>query len=136
MWFRMPKGTTGVSVDLQEFETEVKDAEGLGYFRAPEYLAAKILDLPGFVAFKPPEGLTDLADLPSKSSPTDNAISDLVAQLSTMTASRDDANERLHIANRQVHSLGEEIKRLQVVIGELETKNNAAPAVTINAGKR
>lgn len=122
MWFRLPKGTSGVSVELQEFETEVVDAEGLGYFRAPEYLAAKILDLPGFVHFNPPEGLTDLDDIPSRSSPSDNAISDLTSQLQTTTASLDDANQRLQIALRQIDALGDEIKRLKVTIGELEGK--------------
>lgn len=131
MWFRMPDGVSGVSVDLQNFETEVKDAKGLGYFRAPDYLAAKILDLPGFVAFEPPEGLTELEDIPAHNSPHSNAIADLTAQLSTMTSLRDDANERLQIALRQVDSLGAEIKRLNVTIGELESKPNSS--VKINA---
>jgi hypothetical protein len=122
MWFRFPEGTTGVSVDLQEFDEEVKDAEGLGYFRAPDYLAAKILDLPGFIRINPPNGTTDLDDLPARNSPNDTAISDLVSQVQALTIGRDDANERCQIALRQVHDLSAEIKRLKVNIGELETK--------------
>lgn len=134
MWFRMPPGTSGVSVELQEFETEVRDADGLGYFRAPEYLAPKILDLPGFAAFRPPEGLTDLEDLPVKNV-HDNAVSDLVSQLSTTKASLADVNERLQIALREVHAKDGEIGRLKVTIGELETKlGERPPTVTINAG--
>jgi hypothetical protein len=122
MWFRFPSGTTGVSVDLQEFDIEVTDAEGLGYFRAPDYLAAKILDLGGFVRINPPNGTTDLDDLPARNNPNDNAISDLVSQVQALTIGRDDANERCQIALRQVGDLGAEIKRLKTTIGELETK--------------
>jgi hypothetical protein len=42
-WFRMPDGTTGLSVEQQEF-----DADESGYFQAPVSLAPKILYLSGF----------------------------------------------------------------------------------------
>lgn len=128
MWFRFPRGTSGVSVELQEFSPEVEDAEGLGYFRAPDYLSAKILDLPGFVRLDPPEGLTDLGDIPPSNSTHGQAIVDLTAQVTAITQARDDAVERLTMALSQIEMLGDEIKRLKEQIAlhdnakESETK--------------
>lgn len=123
MWFRMPRGTSGVSVEMQEFKVEVVDAEGLGYFRAPDYLAPKIIDLPGFAVALPPDN-TDLEDFPpgKGATPNDSAIADLAAQLQATTADRDSVSQRLHAALSQIDLLGEEINRLRGVNQELQTK--------------
>jgi hypothetical protein len=123
MWFAMPKGTSGIAVELQEFKVEVVDAEGIGYFRAPDYLAPKIIDLPGFRVSIPPTN-TDLEDFPpgKGASPNDSAIADLAAQLQATTMSRDDAHQRLQAALSQIDLLGVEINRLRNVNSELQTK--------------
>jgi len=123
MWFRLPVGTAGLSVELQQFEQEVVDAEGFGYFRAPDYLAPKILDLPGFAHVLKPEG-TDLEDFPPgrSASPTDNAIADLATQLKATEIDRDSINDRLHQALGQIELLGAEITRLKELNSKLEEK--------------
>jgi len=122
MWFRLPKGTSGVSVEMQEFKVEVVDVEGLGYFRAPDYLAPKIIDIPGFAVALPPE--TDLEDFPPgrAASPNDSAIADLANQLQATTADRDSINSRLQSALSQIELLGQEINRLRDLNVELQAK--------------
>lgn len=87
MWFRCPEGTTGISVQGQEFSIEVKDKEGRGYFRAPDHFAPLIIDA-GFTASAKPEG-TDLPDLPKEDPERDSAIARLTAQIAALQMERD-----------------------------------------------
>jgi hypothetical protein len=88
MWFRLPKGTSGISVQNQEFSAEATDAEGNEYFRAPDHFAPLILDMPGFVSVGAPPG-TDLPDLPKADPERDTAITRMTATVQSLEAERD-----------------------------------------------
>lgn len=59
MWFSMPKGVGGMTIQQIEFAAEVRDADGIGYFRAPPHFSQHILALAGFTIGDPPASLTD-----------------------------------------------------------------------------
>lgn len=80
MWFRFAPGVENLSCQQQNFKVEAKDAEGHGYFRAPAHFAPFILDLSGFKQLVPPDGVTELADLPIDDPVRNGAIGDLSAQ--------------------------------------------------------
>ena len=79
MWFRFPEGYDNISVQMQHFSAEAIDAEGRGYFRAPNHFAPLILSTNlGFEAdVIPPEGSPD--DLPKADPLRDGAIAELTA---------------------------------------------------------
>lgn len=76
MWFSMPSGCGGITVERQEFVPEITDDRGVAYFRAPNHFATKILALKGFVSVVDlPEGAP--ADLPKEDPLRDGAIEEL-----------------------------------------------------------
>jgi hypothetical protein len=77
MWFSMPEGCGGITVECQEFGPEVKDEKGVASFRAPDHFAPRILAITGFAVATPPEGAPD--DLPRADPLRDGAIAELTA---------------------------------------------------------
>lgn len=75
MWFKMPEGTSGISVELQSFASDVT-FEGRDYFRAPDHFAPRILAIQGFeLVTIPPEGFPE--DIPRADPLRDGAIAEL-----------------------------------------------------------
>ena len=108
MWFKCPAGTTGISVQGQEFGIEVKDKEGRGYFRAPDHFAPLILDA-GFSASPKPAG-TDLPDLPKEDPERDSAIARLTAQIAALQMERDGLLADKAVQAEEIASLQAQIK--------------------------
>lgn len=77
MWFILPEGADGISVERQYFACEIRDGDGRGYFRAPDHFAPVILNVPGFALAEPPDGAP--ADLPRADPERDGAIASLSA---------------------------------------------------------
>lgn len=98
MWFKFPKGVTNATFNLQSFGVEAKDADGRGYFRAPDHFAPVILLGPGYEQVEqPPEGAPD--DLPRPDPLRDGAIASLTAELEA--------------TKREVKTLREDIAAMQ-----------------------
>lgn len=124
----MPLGTSGLSVEQRNFEAEAQDAEGFKYFRAPDFLAPKILELPGFNALKPPDGATGLDDLPQVESEADEAMQALGRRLASAEMERDqlrDDNKRLTEQNTK---LAENLRRTEGKVAELSNEVNVLKA--------
>lgn len=92
MWFRFPEGTTGISVQGQEFGAEVEGSDGRMYFRAPDHFAPLIIDMPGFDAVGAPPN-TDLPDLPQFDPERDSAFVRMSAQIKSLEAERNSLRE-------------------------------------------
>ena len=75
MWFVMPAGCGGITVERQEFSPEFEDEKGRRYFRAPDHFATRILALQGFASVGQPEGAP--ADLVKEDPVRDQAIVEL-----------------------------------------------------------
>jgi hypothetical protein len=87
MWYKFPKGLSGISVERQTFAPEFEDAEGNQYFRAPAHFSNKILGMGmGFTEVPvAPEGAPeDFPDIP----PTQNQ--DLSAAVARASAFEND----------------------------------------------
>lgn len=129
MWFVMPEGCNGVAVQLQQFECEIRDDDGRGYFRAPDHFAPLILSIGGFAIAQPPEGAPE--DLPKADPLRDGAIAqlsketeglklelagavqDLVAaraQLKATELERNKLNDRVREQLREIEALKEQIE--------------------------
>lgn len=133
MWFRMPEGTSGVSVELQEFKAEAKDEAGFGYFRAPAHFAPRILAIPGFLMAEPPEGAPP--DLPQPDPLRDGAISDLTRAQEALKMENTGLRTDLEAANARLRAMETSIKELQgaitardIKIAALEEQIEDAPA--------
>lgn len=130
MWFSMPKGCGGITVERQEFSVEAKDDKGVGYFRAPDHFAPRILSLgAGFAMATPPEGAP--ADLPKDDPLRDGAIveltkvseaqkieiqdlrADLIAATSRVTAFNNENTElktKLMAKEKEIEELREQLE--------------------------
>lgn len=115
MWFRFPKGASSIAIQQQEFKTEVTDAEGFGYFRAPPHFAPTILSLAGFISAGelPPDAPPDLSpDDPKK----DQAIAEMAASLDAKTMEIQGLREDLNKAQGQIQVLmGEAAKAVGTI---------------------
>jgi hypothetical protein len=127
MWFRLPEGCTGLSVEQQEFGIEAKDEEGRGYFRAPDHFAPRILMLKGFSIAEPPEGSPD--DLPKADPLRDTAIANMSREAEGMRTEIANLRSDLIAANARVVALVNErdaqklaMAGLQAKVDELEDK--------------
>lgn len=103
MWFKMPKGAGTLTVERQAFVAEVTDSAGIGYFRAPDHFAPRILDLPGFVASDPPEDLNPPADDTKQKGQVDKAIGELTQQLQMVKSENKTLREDA-VANNAKHN--------------------------------
>jgi len=137
MWFQFPPGAESITVQRQNFGVEIKDAQGIGYFRAPSHFAPTILAIPGF-------GLA--RDLPDDA-PVDNtgtgkeekAMSSLAASLEAKDMEIQGLREDLNAAMAENASLKEKNAQLLAdndklqdlmdnIEQQLEDKGQAVPA--------
>lgn len=137
MWFQLPEGCGGITVERQEFMPEFRNDKGTAYFRAPDHFAPRILALKGFVAVQQPEGAPE--DLPKEDPARDGAIEELtrnleaqrievqnlrsdlaaaVSRISAMTNERTDLNTTLAKALARVAELEEELEDRPTVEGK------------------
>lgn len=140
MWFSMPEGCGGITVELQAFNVEIKDDEGKGYFRAPDHFAPRILQIPGFALAQPPEGAPD--DLPKSDPLRDGAISELTRRVAAQDMEIQGLREDLGAAHAQLTALMNENATLKKVatenaevIADLQEKLEDAPAAPITGAK-
>lgn len=103
MWFSLPKGTTGLTVEQQQFSQEITDKDGVSYFRAPDHFSPRILALPGFALAEPPDGAP--ADLPKSDPLRDGAISELTQTLAAQKIEIQNLRSDLNAAHASVTSL-------------------------------
>jgi hypothetical protein len=145
MWFRMPQGVAGISVERQNFQPDI-EFEGRAYFRAPDHFAPRILANKGFeLVEKPPEGFPE--DIPRADPLRDGAIAELtatvealkrengdlrtdlnatVAKAGALVKERDELQAKLDEANRKVEELEEKIEDL----------TEAAPTLVADSKKK
>lgn len=126
MWFRMPAGTNGVTIELREFEAEAEakaeDGKVYKYFRAPDYLAPKIVALPGFLTMAPPDGATMLSDLPETDAEQDELTGGLTKKLAEVTQERDELKALLHDAQLLVKQSDQKVRDAERYSAELQNK--------------
>jgi hypothetical protein len=127
LWFRLPEGTNGVAVEHHAFECEIRDSEGWGYFRAPEHLAPRILEVPGFIVTTPPEGAPE--DLPRADPLRDGAIAQLSQENQSLRYELQNTRIDLEAARAKSASLeslndklSHDIKERDNIISQLEDK--------------
>ena len=129
MWFRMPQGCSGISVELQSFRPDI-NFEGRDYFRAPDHFAPRILAIQGFeLVDKPPEGFPE--DIAKADPLRDGAIAELtksvealkmelggvradlnscVAKAGALAAEKADLTTKLEAATAKITDLEEELE--------------------------
>ena len=110
MWVKFPLGTTAVSIEQQQFVTEVTGADGSAYFRIPDHFAGKILSVPGFSLCNPPPGAP--ADLPKADPDRDNMIAKLSVEVQGLTKENTRLGTELTAALLTINSLENKIKGL------------------------
>jgi hypothetical protein len=129
MWFRMPEGVSGISVELQSFAPDI-EFEGRSYFRAPDHFAPRILSNTGFeLVDKVPEGFPE--DIPKTDPLRDGAIAELtqsvealkrelggvrvdlnatVAKAAALAAEKAELMAKLEAATTKIEELEEELE--------------------------
>lgn len=112
MWFRFPKGADKISVECQQFVSELVH-EGIDYFRAPDHFATRILSIPGFARVEtPPDGAPP--DLPKADPIRDNSIVELTKANEALKTSAQNMQADLIAANAKVRALVDEKTKLQL----------------------
>jgi peptidoglycan hydrolase CwlO-like protein len=125
MWFQFPEGVSAISVQLQDFSAQAADENGREYFHAPDHFAPLILDLPGFIAKKPPDA--DKIQIPMESRSSDDALVRVASQveafklengnlrstIAELSAQRDDLKVENNNLKGEVSQLKEEIEELK-----------------------
>jgi len=142
MWFKMPKGVNGVTVERQAFVKEVMDEDGRGYFRAPNHFAGIIINLLGMEASVPPAGC-DLEDLPLADPLRDGAIADLGLKVENQSKEMEILRTDLNAARAQITSLMNENKQLlsqlhaaNVTIDELKEEISDGPSLPLTTPEK
>lgn len=101
MWFSFPPGSSGCSIQSQNFTSEFTDAEGRDWFRAPDHFAPKILGMGlGYKSLSigsRPDGC-DVDDL----APTFGVIG---AQIGEQAQVIENLKEELRLANETIQKL-------------------------------
>lgn len=120
MWFSLPEGCSGIAVDYEHFECEIRDSDGRGYFRAPEHFAAKLLAIPGFGLAEPPEGAPE--DLPRADPLRDSAIADLTKQNESLRIEIGGLRSDLEAMRAQLHAAEHERDELAKGVKERDAK--------------
>lgn len=129
----LPAGWSGISVEQQQFECEVRDADGKGYFRAPDHFAARLLAIPGFaIAASVPEGAPE--DLPRADPLRDGAIAELSKGNEALRMEVTNLRSDLVAANAKIKALetanntwAELVKKKDAAIAELEEQIEDKP---------
>ena len=103
MWVKFPLGTTAVSIEQQQFVTEVTGADGSAYFRIPDHFAGKILSVPGFSLCNPPPGAP--ADLPKADPDRDNMIAKLSVEVQGLTKENTRLSSEIVILENKIKEL-------------------------------
>lgn len=121
MWFRMPEGVAGISVELQSFRPDV-EFEGRSYFRAPDHFAPRILANKGFELIdRPPEGFPD--DIARADPLRDNAIAELTKTVEALKTElggvRADLNSCVARAGALVNEKAELTAKLEVATAKI-----------------
>ena len=144
MWFVFPRGAERITIERQEFASEIVDETGNHYFRAPDVFAPRILALNGFSLAKDiPEGAP--ADLPKEDPKRDQVIEQLATSLQAAQAEiqnlRADLNALNHQHEAEVLAHGADKALLEAArarVAELEEiiESNvpAAEVVSLRAG--
>ena len=120
MWFSMPKGCGGITVEHMEFVPEVTDAEGTAYFRAPDHFSTRILGINGFKVAQPPEGAPE--DLPRADPLRDGAIAELTHTLAARDTEVQNLRSDLLAANAKITALMHENEQLLIKLNEANGK--------------
>lgn len=125
MWFMLPEGADGISVERQQFACEIRDSVGRGYFRAPDHFAPRILDIPGFALAEPPEGAPE--DLPRADPLRDGAIASLTAtnealriEISGITGDLNAMRAEMAALRNERDTLLERVKNLSDAMEEIK----------------
>jgi len=122
MWFSFPPGYEAISVEQQQFNVEITDTAGVGYFRAPDHFATKILALQGFAVATPPEGAPE--DLPRMDPLRDGAIAELTGTTEAQKREIHDLREDLGAMNAKIIALQTEkvdlLAKLETAEAEIE----------------
>ena len=116
MWFRMPEGCGGITVEQQEFSIEFKDANGVCYFRAPDHFSPRILSMSGFASVDQPEGA--LADLPKADPLRDGAIAELTQSNQSLKIEMQNLRSDLVAAHAKLASLNNDKTELEKKLRE------------------
>lgn len=106
MWFRLPEGCSGISVERQEFNIEYSDEKGVNYFRAPDHFAPKILAIKGFAMVDAPVGAPD--DLPKADPLRDGAIAELTATAEAQKTQLQNMRSDLEASTSRIVALSNE----------------------------
>jgi hypothetical protein len=121
MWFKMPKGCGGISVERQEFGVEFTDNDGGNYFRAPDHFAPMIIGMGmGFTAVDQPPNAPD--DLPKADPVRDNAIAQLTGELQNARADVAAATAQIIALSNEKNDLKKLVEKLTARTEELEEK--------------
>ncbi len=113
LWFQFPEGQNSVSVHAQMFETEVRDAKGIGFFRAPEVFCDTILGLPGFEQRIPKIDMRQL-EVKHHIPALQARIDGLEADIRALQTKLRDAGENLNIARAEIHELRIQLNRARL----------------------
>lgn len=103
MWFSFPPGCEAISIEQQQFNIEMLGDNNIGYFRAPDHFATKILALNGFAVANPPEGAPE--DLPRTDPLRDGAIAELTGTTEAQKREIHDLREDLGAMNAKIIAL-------------------------------
>lgn len=119
MWFRFPEGCDRISVERQQFTTEVSDENGRAYFRAPDHFAPIILSIRGFsLASDLPEGAPP--DLPQADPLRDGAISQLTKEQEALKIEVQNLRSDLTSARAQAMALAHENSALSAKLARVD----------------
>lgn len=120
MWFRMPQGCSGISVELQSFRPDI-NFEGRDYFRAPDHFAPRILAIQGFeLVDKPPEGFPE--DIAKADPLRDGAIAELTKSVEALKMENGNLRADLNSCVAKAAALVNEKNELAQKLAEATTK--------------
>ena len=119
MWFSFPDGTSGCSIEGQNFSAEFQDKEKREWFRAPDHFAPKILGMGiGYSSLAPgvkPDGC-DVDDL----TPTFGAIGAQIGEQAQVIAS---LKGELMLANESLQKLAAQQRQAESEVAMLRAAN-------------
>lgn len=119
MWFGFPEGCSSISIERQEFFTEVVGEDNRAYFRAPDHFAPRILMLNGFVVADP----TNLPeDLPQADPLRDGAIAQLTGESVAQRAEIRTLREDLAVATGRLSALANENATLTATLAAKDSE--------------
>jgi FtsZ-binding cell division protein ZapB len=134
MWFTFAEGYERISVERQEFGTELITADGRHCFRAPDHFAPNILAIKGFAILKDvPEGAPD--DLPKADPLRDSAIALLSGEKEALKRENQDLRTDLGAATAKIAALVREKSNLEAQVVALQQAVDDLKEELEDAGK-